>query len=266
MTDVLTSVGAEVATLRQYRQAYEERAAFQLVRRLPTVTIHAEQSVCRACGHVYGAEVYGRWMPCRCGAFDSIRRLAWSSFHNPLGDAFNRVAMRRTTTLLSPLETGVRQGYCYSHSWAIPSESAVRAIAALGPVIEMGAGRGYWAWCLAQIGCDVLAFDKVLPPHGYQRHSGHTFHPVQLGEPPVLADYPDRTLLLCWPPYDQPMAQECLAHYRGQHVCYIGEGHGGCTGDDSFHEQLAEQFENIDDVMIPQWNGINDYLSIWRRK
>jgi hypothetical protein len=72
--------------------------------------------------------------------------------------------------------------------------------------------------------------------------------------------------MLSWPPYDEPMASDCLTYYQGRHVIYIGEGSGGCTGDERFHDTLYDEFEEIEDVRLPQWNGIHDYLSVWRRK
>lgn len=47
------------------------------------------------------------------------------------------------------------------YAFAVPSERALAAIVALDPIVEMGAGTGYWARCLQARGADVLAYDEM---------------------------------------------------------------------------------------------------------
>ena len=61
------------------------------------------------------------------------------------------------------------------------------------------------------------------------------------------------------------MAADCLKYYQGDTVLYVGEGCGGCTGDDNFHERLEDEFELIEEMEIPQWNGIHDWLYHYSR-
>jgi hypothetical protein len=77
--------------------------------------------------------------------------------------------------------------------------------------------------------------------------------------------HPWRNLLLCWPPYADPMAEQALKRFIGRHVIFIGEL-GGCTATYNFHEVLEEGFEQISRVAIPQWWGLHDDLTIWRRR
>lgn len=74
-----------------------------------------------------------------------------------------------------------------------------------------------------------------------------------------------RTLLLCWPPYDSKMASQCLRAFQGDSVAYVGEHEGGCCADDAFFKALEKGWENVREVDLPQWPGMHDYLSIWRR-
>ena len=48
-------------------------------------------------------------------------------------------------------------------SHAIPSAAALKALAKLGPIVEMGSGSGYWAAMLRERGVDVLAYDAEPP-------------------------------------------------------------------------------------------------------
>jgi hypothetical protein len=45
------------------------------------------------------------------------------------------------------------------YAWAIPDERALKACAAFSPLVEMGAGAGYWARLLREMGCTVSPFD-----------------------------------------------------------------------------------------------------------
>lgn len=143
----------------------------------------------------------------------------------------------------------------------------------------MGSGTGYWAWQLSQLGVDVLAYDAYPPalstenyhhcPRNENREltgeHGNSYFPVQTGTPEILAQHADRTLFLCWPPYDEPMAAECLQHYAGNRLVYIGEGDGGCTGDDAFHEMLEQEWEEVASHRLIQWEGIHDWATVYDR-
>merc|ERR1712185_199770 len=50
---------------------------------------------------------------------------------------------------------------CISHS--VPSTPTLKALAKLGPIVEVGAGSGYWAAMLKERKVDVLAYD-IEPP------------------------------------------------------------------------------------------------------
>lgn len=149
-------------------------------------------------------------------------------------------------------------------SFAIPNDEAIDALAALGPIIEMGAGSGYWAYLLRKRGVDVQAYDK---------HPGKTNHyqftkrwtGVVHGLPGKLKKRADRALFLCWPNYNTDFASSCLWYYTGDTVAYIGEGRGGCTGDYAFHDALERDWTEVKAVHLPNWDGIHDDMYIYRR-
>jgi SAM-dependent methyltransferase len=156
------------------------------------------------------------------------------------------------------------------YSYAVPNEAALRVLVKHSPIVELGAGTGYWAALATQVGADVIAFDIAPPVLGDERNHYHKnrqlFFHVQEGDVAKAAECPNRTLFLCWPPYSEDMAHRALLAHAGQTVIYVGEGQGGCTGDDAFHELLESSFECIETVHIPQWYGLHDWMSVWRRK
>lgn len=142
------------------------------------------------------------------------------------------------------------------YAWAIPNQEAIECIVKHSPVIELGAGTGYWAKLVKEAGGDINAYDTK--PRGP--------NVVAWYDPKELGNFDNLTLFLCWPPYATSMAFNYLSSFKGKKVIYIGEGNGGCTADDSFHELLESDFEEIEMIEIPQWYGMHDYLSVWSRK
>lgn len=56
-----------------------------------------------------------------------------------------------------------RQWPCWSMAFAVPSEGALTLLAQHAPIIEMGAGTGYWVHLLQARGVDACAFDARPP-------------------------------------------------------------------------------------------------------
>lgn len=153
------------------------------------------------------------------------------------------------------------------YAWAIPNDEALQAIAEVGPIVEIGSGTGYWAKLLREYGVDILAFDQHAGDHAanYYRFT-HTWSEVQFGNSYSAKRYPERTLMLCWPCYNEPFANQALKSYKGDTFVYIGEGMYGCNGDKAFHERLERDWECIKTVHIPQWDSVRDRLEIYKRK
>ena len=155
------------------------------------------------------------------------------------------------------------------YAFAIPTDEAVEKIASYGKLIEVGAGTGYWAKLISEAGGDILAFDIAPPDKEHNEYQfKETFFDVQSGEVGKIAKYKDRILFLCWPPYDTRFGASCLDHYKGDLFIYVGEGYHGCCGDSEFWRLLEKDWEEDYDEMIrlPQWDGIHDYLTFYRRK
>lgn len=159
-----------------------------------------------------------------------------------------------------------RINFVRKYAWAVPDQAALQAIADCGKIVEIGAGTGYWAHLLREMGVDVVAFDKAPYENGW---CNNIWTEIERGGPEEAGKHPDRTLFLCWPPYAQPMAADTLRHYTnagGKQVVYVGEGFGGCTGDDDFHEMLDRDYKFVCSVHIPRWFGMNDSLKVYRRR
>lgn len=171
---------------------------------------------------------------------------------------------------------------CKKFAWAIPNVEALTMIADHSPcgVVEIGAGSGYWAKMLRQMGVDVIAYDPA--PHVSDWHEG-SYSEVLLGDHTSVIGHADRTLLTVWPEYEAAWSHEMVELYEGEKIVYVGESYGGCTGDDQFHrliggvgcycwgdepctcDKTTAQFKEIATTNVPQWAGIHDYLFVYER-
>ncbi|GAA5096325.1 class I SAM-dependent methyltransferase [Nocardia iowensis] len=167
-----------------------------------------------------------------------------------------------------------------AYAYAVPSPETIEWLARFSEgrrVLELGAGRGYWAGQLAAHGVDVAAFD-VEPPNStanvsFPGAAGQldVWHPVGgLAEFDADLDN-DCVLFLCWPPgWGDPMASEALRKFEaggGSRLVYIGEPKGGKTGDDAFFDRLTEHWalESQDAHHVSWWN-LADAAQAWVRK
>jgi hypothetical protein len=158
-------------------------------------------------------------------------------------------------------EIDYRTYLCKKYAWAIPNEEAISIIVEYSPIIEMGAGAGYWASLIASLGGDIVAVDKK--PISNNRYCCHAkyYHPVIIGDESLLDDYLNRTLFICWGFQDE--TNKIIERYiknGGKTIIMVIEE---CAADIGI---FADQFEIIKTVKIPQWEGIHDKLVVYQKR
>jgi hypothetical protein len=162
-------------------------------------------------------------------------------------------------------------------SWAIPGSAALGTLARHGPLLECGAGTGYWAALLRAHGADVLATDIAAPgprPAGPQIAGTSELHGgrrpwtevLTLDAVGAVRAHPDRALFLCWPPFDDDGASyTALRDYSGDVLAYIGDGPDGATGTVRLHRELALNWTPVEQSALPNWPGLRDRVVVYRR-
>lgn len=182
----------------------------------------------------------------------------------------------------------------HEYAFGVPTADALAVIAARSPrgVVELGAGTGYWARLLDDLGVDVIAYDIDPPPSRTSKwFAGRApWHPVAHGDERAVAAHADRTLLLVWPTRGEMWPADAVEGYAaagGSTIAYVGEGPGGRCGDERFHALLGaidhcyaceygladavctcatpQLWVETTTVAIPQWEGCDDRLAIYER-
>lgn len=164
---------------------------------------------------------------------------------------------------------GRRRELASRFSWAVPTEAALALIGRHDPILEVGAGTGYWAALLRNGGIDVHPTDAEPPGSGGNRYhrAGRTWLEVERADAvTAVRALPHRTLLMCWPPPDDDSAgYAAVRAYTGDTVLYVGGGADGPTGTARLHRELELNWTVTDELALPSWPGIPDRLTVWRR-
>ena len=193
----------------------------------------------------------------------------------------------------------VKHAICF----AVPSDGALATLAEHAPLIEVGAGTGYWSAVLQQRGVDILAFDSEPPSTGMSNNFFYdfSFTDVQKGSGTTLfKEHPElakRALVLVWPnnpdhednpevvlKQDREAATpiwdaDCLEAYMaagGTKVIYVGERESqirlvdsagprdsGITGSRRFQSMLQKHFTLERQVEVLNWFTNVDDLTVW---
>lgn len=165
----------------------------------------------------------------------------------------------------------IRTFCIHEYAFAVPSDPILKILKSYSPLIEMGAGSGYWAYLLTKLKCDIIPYDGYPPskksPFGKKNEwFTREWMPIKKGFPKLLTSFTNRNLFLCWADYDTPFGYECVKNFKGKYALIITEGEGGCIGDDAFHRYLDKHYEELETHGIHNWYGIHDYLAIYKRK
>jgi hypothetical protein len=169
-----------------------------------------------------------------------------------------------------------------AYTYAIPSPETLEWISAFcgdRKMVELGAGRGYWAAQIARSGLKIDAYDFEPPNEtanvSFPRAAGQVdvwHHVGDLAEfERSASDRSDNVLFLCWPPgWGNTMASEVLAGFEkagGQRLIFMGQPKGGMTGDDAFFDALAAGWELAsEDPRYVSWWNLADVAQGWVRR
>lgn len=160
-----------------------------------------------------------------------------------------------------------REDLVTKFAWTITDPAAVQFVATYSRcrLVDPMAGTGYWTYLLRQLGVDVVCSDASPGENKWHKGAALWVPVAQNWAEVVIDDHPDRVLFLAWPPYSEPSAFRTLREFKGDRVIYIGEGEGGCTGDDDFHALLDAEWHETAMHIPVQWEGLHDRIYVYER-
>jgi hypothetical protein len=153
------------------------------------------------------------------------------------------------------------------YTYVLPEAHLVDIVARRSPLVEVGAGTGYWAYLLRARGADVVAYDQA-PPGGERANRYHLelwpWTEVVEGDASALRRHADRSLFVCWPPLFSSLG-EVLRSYAGGCVIYVGDD-GSRTARLSGLEDAFDELERWPVTAMDPDPVAPAQLSVWRRK
>lgn len=156
-----------------------------------------------------------------------------------------------------------------AYSEAIPTLEALKLLATLSPLVELGAGAGYWARLLRDLGTEVVAYDPAEPESNKWTAKLPAWTEVRLGDAAAaLTEHPDRVPFACWPPRPYGYMNDVFRTYHGTTIALITDGRFLAKEDhaDPLYDVLESEWKLEERVQLPHWPGRHDSLMIWRLK
>ena len=166
----------------------------------------------------------------------------------------------------------LRERFVKEYGFAILTRETLTALVALfgsRKVMEAGSGTGYMSKALRDAGVEVTAVDSNTGTYGFATPYARDIEADAVALLP--GDF--EAVLLVWPCYALPFGHQVISRMKpGQILVSQGEGHGGCTADDAFFEELeSERWQYLDaqsDALNEghvQFSGIHDRWDVYQR-
>lgn len=164
----------------------------------------------------------------------------------------------------------MRELFCYS----VLSPKMLHFLKDYSPLVEIGAGNGYNAWLLRQLGADIEAIEAYPVEEGKNWFFGTNFlglpakklnswASVTKGDTSNLLDHADRTLLMIWPPINS-MALDALNHYKGATLILIAN-RNNCANN-AFYKAL-QNWHLVYSTETDGWSGFQtEWLCLYTRE
>ena len=169
----------------------------------------------------------------------------------------------------------------HTYACAIPNEQAIDALEQLRlPIVEIGAGAGYWGALLRLRGVECVLYDRSPPTaDGNNPYFNRQFTEVLAGDQAKAALHPGHALLLVWPYSDSeaetpwardqdPWDVQALRSFQGTTVAHVGDMNQHAhtvTTSKAFKQLLTASFLEVARVDLPSWPHSQDTLTIWKR-
>ena len=167
----------------------------------------------------------------------------------------------RNNTMLRHRDIKQRDQHIQTFGFAIINRSAVEFLKEYNPILEVGAGLGYWAKEMQESGVDTVATDPSPETRWPGQNTWTTMERLDAEE--AVRKYPDRTLLMCWPDRTGDWPERAITAFTGKNIITIGEGLNGCTGTYEMHRILERDFDVTDRLQIPTFSEVSDRIEVW---
>ena len=168
---------------------------------------------------------------------------------------------RRGQKAKSPGDFWRKHRLLWRYAHAIPSIEALDALRGLGPLLEIGAGAGYWARLLRDRDTDVVAVDAAPLGANTWVQRAETWTTVERAGHEAIEHLPNRAVFVCWPERPNGFMPDTLEAAAGRTIALVTDALP--SEYDDLHERLTAGWMQSRRVTLPTWPYRGDHLSIW---
>jgi len=167
-----------------------------------------------------------------------------------------------------------RQRFIERYGFSHPSGNMLRGLYGAfkhTPILSIGSGCAFFENILQKMDMNVIVTDPGLT---HQNPGMRQFCSVEnLTANDAITKYSDvNVLMINWPDYDNEWAFLALELFSEKatsesRVVYCGEGDGGCTADQAFHDLLSAKWKEVASWSPPRWGTAlsnHDYCGVYR--
>lgn len=155
-----------------------------------------------------------------------------------------------------------RDGFIEEFGFSLPCSEALDVLERHAPILEIGAGSGYWSALMACRGIDVVATDPAIEKFKFE--TGRYFPIVSLQGKTAVRRHSDRNVFCSWPSLTETWLRQAARAMRpGRTLIVVRED---ATADERTWNYLEMAFRFIGDCRLPCWWGLHDRIEIWKKR
>lgn len=139
---------------------------------------------------------------------------------------------------------GKRKKYVGKYGWTIPNKKFIKEILTQDNILEIGAGKGYIAY-------ETNKYENVIYPIDIQNYENSWVNVDNKSLTEINTKY--NTILLCWPPANEPLAYESIKKLQPKIVYFAGVPYSTITGNKQFHIEINKKYSVEKQIDIPSW-------------
>jgi hypothetical protein len=175
------------------------------------------------------------------------------------------------------------------YAFAVPTRRALNAIAERGPLLEVGAGTGYWASLLSEMGVDIVAVSSSTWTTRFNWEktaadapmSDVQYMQMKVAGPEAALSAKGRALVLMWPDWGGAgiFSLEALEMFEGTTLICVGEWADSTLGafhpamkptgqsfSADFQKQVEAEYNLLEKIHLPSWPLNADVVQIFQKK
>ena len=146
--------------------------------------------------------------------------------------------------------------------FSIPCAEMLDALAEHQPILEIGAGTGYWTALMRHRSIDVIGTDPD-EQSWWDRTGQYDPEQIKLDGKTAARRWPERTVFCSWPSYQEIWFRQTLkAMHVGRRLILIEED---ACADCKTWAYRDGHFALEANIQVPAWPGMNDRGGVWRK-